>query len=204
MCATLKRTRLGAPTVALESPTYVLYAARMAAKPIFYAVWPTAWGPVGGVADADGLRQFILPHYSLADLKALLAFENKGAAENPSAFAELAELTRQYFNGQSVDFSAVACHMPGEATLAGMVLRYCRGIPYGQTVSYSRLAQLIEKPDAARAVASALGRNAIPLIIPCHRVVYAGGKLGGFSAPGGEDLKRRMLTLEKATAGPKP
>jgi methylated-DNA-[protein]-cysteine S-methyltransferase len=172
----------------------------MAAKPISYAVWPTAWGPVGGVAAEEGLCQFILPHYSLADLKALLAFENKGAAENPSAFAELAELTRQYFNGQSVDFSAIACQMPGQATLAGMVLRYCRTIPYGQTVSYSRLAQLIERPDAARAVASALGRNAIPLVIPCHRVVYAGGKLGGFSAPGGEDLKRRMLTLEKAKA----
>ena len=176
----------------------------MVAKPTFYAVWPTAWGPVGGVASEQGLCQFILPHYSLADLKALLAFENKGATENLAAFAELAELTRQYFNGQGVDFSSVACQMPGEATLAGQVLRYCRTIPYGQTVSYSRLAQLIERPDAARAVASALGKNAIPLVIPCHRVVYAGGKLGGFSAPGGEDLKRRMLMLEKSKAGAKP
>lgn len=175
----------------------------MAAKPIFYAVWPTAWGPVGGVAGEEGLCQFILPHYPLADLKALLAFENRDATENPSAFAELAELTRQYFNGRPVDFSGIACQVPGEVTLAGQVYRYCRTIPYGQTISYSRLAQVIQRPDAARAVASALGKNSIPLVIPCHRVIYSGGKLGGFSCPGGEDLKRRMLALEKAAA-PKP
>lgn len=175
----------------------------MVSKPSFYAAWPTAWGPVGGVASEQGLCKFILPHYALADLKALLAFENQGATENLAAFAELAELTRQYFNGQRVDFSPIACQMPGEATLAGVVLRYCRTIPYGQTISYSRLAQVIERPDAARAVASALGKNAIPLVIPCHRVIYSGGKLGGFSCPGGEDLKRRMLTVEGAMAGPK-
>lgn len=168
-----------------------------------YAVWPTAWGPMGAVAGEQGLVRLVLPHYSLGDLKALLAFEHAGSVEDAAPFAPLVELSRQYFNGKPVSFDAIPCQLPAENSFGGKVLRHCRAIPYGQTRSYTQLATLIGNPDAARAVAAALGKNCVPLVIPCHRVLYAGGKLGGFSAPGGIELKQRMLRLEQPSAGAK-
>jgi methylated-DNA-[protein]-cysteine S-methyltransferase len=68
---------------------------------------------------------------------------------------------------------------------------------WGQTTTYGALAkELGAGPQAARAVGEAMARNPIPLIVPCHRVLAAGGELGGFSAPGGTDTKLRMLELE--------
>jgi methylated-DNA-[protein]-cysteine S-methyltransferase len=67
-------------------------------------------------------------------------------------------------------------------------------IPYGETVTYGEIARAIGNPNGARAVGTANGRNPIPIIIPCHRVVAAGGKLGGYG--GGLPLKRRLLDLE--------
>ena len=71
-------------------------------------------------------------------------------------------------------------------------------VPYGQTLSYLQLAQRLGKPAAVRAVAQALGRNPIAIILPCHRIVSSGGGLGGFSA--GLETKRRLLQLEGALA----
>lgn len=163
-----------------------------------YAVWPTAWGAMGAVAGGGGLVRVVLPHYSPSDLRDLLAFEHAGAADDEAAFAGLIERSRAYFNGQAVNFDDLACALPGEKTFTGKVLRACRAIPYGQTLSYSLLARAAGSPDGARAAAAAMGKNPLPLIIPCHRVIYADGRLGGFSAPGGVDQKRRMLALEGA------
>jgi methylated-DNA-[protein]-cysteine S-methyltransferase len=164
---------------------------------LYYSAWATAWGPIGAVMGAGGLRRLVLPHYQLKDLLALLAWEHPGAAKDDKPFEGLVERTRDYFNGKNVDFGEVVCDLPGEGTLGGLVLRACRKIPYGQSRSYHILAETIGRPDAARAVAGALGKNNIPLVVPCHRVTYADGRLGGFSAPGGTDLKQRMLNLER-------
>ncbi len=163
---------------------------------IKYAAWPTAWGPMGAVSSDKGLIRVILPHYELNDLRALLAFEYKQGQEDRSAFDALIELTRQYFNGQKPDFSSVLCNMPDEQTFSGKVYRACRAIGHGQTRSYAWLAGTAGNPDGARAAGAAMGKNPIPLIVPCHRVVSAGGRLGGFSAEGGVELKRKMLQLE--------
>ncbi len=165
---------------------------------LVHAVWPTAWGPVGAVRSSRGLRRVVLPYYQADDLRALLQFEHAGSVEDPGPFAELIELSRAYFNGRPADFSGIACDMPSEKTFTGRVLQACRRIPYGQTRSYSWLAAAAGKDDSARAAASAMSRNPLPLVVPCHRVTYAGGGLGGFSAPGGIELKRRMLALEGA------
>ncbi len=77
------------------------------------------------------------------------------------------------------------------------VLTACRDIRFGQTISYGRLAQKIDRPAAARATGCALAKNPLPLIIPCHRVVRSDGKIGGFSAIGGTNLKAKLLELEK-------
>ena len=126
----------------------------------------------------------------------LLAWEHSKAQRDAAAFEQVRELTRGYFNAEPVDFSPVPCELPAESTFGGKVLRACRRIGYGETISYSGLARRIGREDAARAVATALGKNPIPLVVPCHRVLYSDGRLGGFSAMGGAELKRRMLAQE--------
>ena len=161
-----------------------------------YAVWATAWGPMAAAATETGLARVELPHYQLRDLRELMAFEHPAAAEDDAAFGELIELSRAYFNGQPTGFDAIVCDLPGEKTFGGRILRACRGIAHGQTVSYARLAALAGAEGSARAAATAMGRNTTPLVIPCHRVTYSDGRSGGFSAPGGVALKERMLALE--------
>jgi O-6-methylguanine DNA methyltransferase len=69
-------------------------------------------------------------------------------------------------------------------------------IPYGQTMSYKEIAARIGHPNSSRAVANACGKNPYPIIIPCHRVIYSNGKLGGYSGPGGISEKKRLLKNE--------
>ena len=138
-------------------------------KDLYYSAWATAWGPIGAVMGAQGLRRIVLPHYQLKDLLDLLAWEHSGAVKDDKPFDGLIERTRDYFNGKSVDFSEVVCDLPGEGTLGGLVLRACRKIPHGQTRSYHVLAETISRPDAARAVAGALGKNSIPLVTEPHQ-----------------------------------
>jgi len=167
---------------------------------LFYSVWATAWGAVGAVAGPKGLTRFILPHYTPKDLGDLLAWEHRDARRDDDPFEMLIRLARDYFNGRPVNFSPVACDLPAESSFAGKILRACRGIPYGQTRSYHLLAEMIGQADAARAVATTLSKNRLPLVVPCHRVTYADGRTGGFSAPGGTELKARLLELERKTA----
>jgi O-6-methylguanine DNA methyltransferase len=77
-----------------------------------------------------------------------------------------------------------------------------REVPPGKTVSYGEIAHAIGKPDAPRAVGAALAENPFPIVVPCHRVLSAGGELHGFSAPGGITTKRRMLEIERAPGSP--
>lgn len=164
----------------------------------YYAAWATAWGPVGGVWSDAGLSRVVLPHYSMDDLLALLAWEHPSAERDEKPFAEFVERSRAWFNGRRVSFDDIPCDLPGERSFSGMVLRAARDIPYGETRSYSQLAKAIERPDAARAVATALSKNPTPLVVPCHRVTYADGRAGGFSAAGGPDLKQRMIAMESS------
>jgi methylated-DNA-[protein]-cysteine S-methyltransferase len=163
----------------------------------YYAVWPTAWGPIGAVAGEQGLRRIVLPHYTPEDLKGLLGWEHPSAVYDERPFEAFVEKSRAYFNAKPTDFSEILCDLPGESSFSGKVYRACREIPYGQTRSYAELAFMMGQADAARPVATAMSKNTLPLVVPCHRVIYANGELGGFSAEGGLDLKLRMLKLEK-------
>jgi methylated-DNA-[protein]-cysteine S-methyltransferase len=78
------------------------------------------------------------------------------------------------------------------------VYEVTRTIPPGATLTYGEIAALLEEPGEARAVGQALSRNPFPIVVPCHRVVAVGGKLGGFSAPGGARTKLRLLSIEGA------
>lgn len=150
-----------------------------------------------GAVAGRAVRRVVLPHYQMKDLVDLLIWEQPHAVRDRRPFEKLIDLTREYFNARRTDFNKIDCELPPPGTFAGRVLRVCRSIPYGQTQSYGQLARRIGRPGSARPVAAALGRNPIPLVIPCHRVIYSDGRPGGFSAPGGPKLKRRMLAMEQ-------
>ncbi len=164
-----------------------------------YAVWPTPWGPVGALHGPKGLKRLVLPHYQLDELRQLLAWEHKGATEDRAAFTDLIDRTVAYFGGEVVEFDDIECDLP--RGFPGQVLLEARKIRYGETCSYGWLAKRIGREDAARPSAAALGKNTIPLVVPCHRITYSDGSAGGFSAPGGVALKQRMLDLEKRRGG---
>jgi len=102
-----------------------------------------------------------------------------------------------YSAGEFADFNDIQLEEPPMTVFQARVTACARQIPFGQTVSYAQLAECAGFPRAARAVGSVMAANRFPIIVPCHRVVAAGGRLGGYSAPRGLHLKRRLLALER-------
>lgn len=112
--------------------------------------------------------------------------------EEPKQFRETARQLGAYFAGKLKDFRLEL--KPTGTPFQLAVWSQLRRIPYGRTISYGELARRIGSPDAARAVGLANGSNPIAIIIPCHRVIGANGKLTGFG--GGLDVKAKLLDLE--------
>lgn len=113
---------------------------------------------------------------------------------------ELVERIRRYAAGEPVDFSDVPIDVSGMTPFARRVLECCRRIPYGSRLSYAALAERAGSPRAARAVGNCMAGNTVPLVVPCHRVVASGGRLGGYSSPQGIALKQRLLEMEGRVA----
>jgi methylated-DNA-[protein]-cysteine S-methyltransferase len=111
---------------------------------------------------------------------------------------EVIALLCRYAAGEPVDLRRPPIELANCSPFRRHVLLLCREIPYGQAVAYGALAAAAGAPRAARAVGGAMAANPLPLLIPCHRVVAAGGDWGGFSAPAGTTLKRRLLEMEGA------
>ena len=103
----------------------------------------------------------------------------------------------EYFGGRRREFSMPLDLRGTEFQLA--VWREIAAIPYGETRTYGGIADAAGRPRAVRAVGTATGNNPVPILVPCHRVIAAQGRLGGFS--GGLDVKRRLLALERASTG---
>src|SRR5262249_10628336 len=111
--------------------------------------------------------------------------------------AEVVAAAKRYFEGEATDFSNVTLDLGGQDAFFRQIYAAARRVGWGHTTSYGILAkELGAGPEAARDVGEAMAKNPVPLIIPCHRVLAAGGKVGGFSAPGGAAAKIRMLKLE--------
>lgn len=144
----------------------------------------TPLGVVRAEADANGIT--------------LLRFDSAAVLQSaPNALLDQlrAELT-EYFTGKRNDFSVEVS--PSGTEFQKRVWSELRRIPHGQTISYAELAERIGKPTAQRAVAQANGANPICILIPCHRVIAKGGRLGGYSA--GLERKRFLLGLEQGDA----
>ena len=113
-------------------------------------------------------------------------------------YPELRRRLQKYALGEPVDFDDIEVdHWPG-TEFQRRVIDATRGIGYGETLSYADIAARAGRPGAARAVGNVMASNRVPILIPCHRVVASGGRLGGFSAPQGVGLKRRLLEMEAA------
>ena len=166
----------------------------MDSEKLFTISAPTAIGRFRLIASARGLRRVCWPKSKPPATLNLLAISKAPPATVRLLKATAAQLA-DYFLGRKVRFRA-----PLDLTLltpfARKVLTALARLPYGRTITYGQLAKRIGAPNAARAVGSVLARNPLPLIIPCHRVLTCTGGLGGFSAPAGPNLKRRLLALE--------
>ena len=117
-----------------------------------------------------------------------------GPSPNGGVLAEAARQLAEYFAGERREFALPLA--PSGTPFRLRVWAAMQAIPYGQTRSYGDLARALD--SAPRAIGGACGANPIPLVIPCHRVVGAGGALGGFSGGAGCDTKRQLLALERA------
>jgi len=116
----------------------------------------------------------------------------RGSVESQSPFKEVASQIRAYFGGELKKFD-LALSIKGTAFQRRVWKALC-DIPYGETISYQELARRIGKPTACRAVGAANGRNPLPIVVPCHRVIGSNGQLTGYY--GGTYLKEYLLNLE--------
>jgi methylated-DNA-[protein]-cysteine S-methyltransferase len=148
-------------------------------------------------ASQKSLEQF----YAQGDSH-LLKQAGQDSSSKTALFHEQVEqrLTR-YAEGESIDLDDLPISLSGMTEFQKQVVAACRAIPWGETLSYGQLAMIVGRPDAARAVGTVMRKNRYPLIVPCHRVLASGGKLGGYSAPQGLAMKRRLLALEKIALG---
>ena len=111
-------------------------------------------------------------------------------------FPDLRIRLQKYAQGIEMDFADIDILDQHRSRFQRRVLSHTRRILYGQTLTYGQIAGCSGSPKAARAVGSVMASNRFPIIIPCHRVVAAGGRIGGFSAPQGIGLKERLLMME--------
>ncbi len=150
----------------------------------------------GGIAGCDGrISRVLLPREDKADVIADLVQNSPcEPVESKQDFSGIAAGIQSYFAGVRVDFECEIA--PAHAGAFDLdVWNAARSIGYGEVQTYGWIADKIGKPGAARAVGGALGRNPIPVIVPCHRVVRADGGLGGFNS--GINWKIRLLAMEK-------
>ena len=119
-------------------------------------------------------------------------------ARPPAWVKEAAKRIANHLAGKPDPFDGIDIDLSNTTPFAHKVYDALRRIPEGITLTYADLARLVGKPGAARAVGRAMATNPVPIIVPCHRVVGAGGKLGGFSAPGGTKTKQKILEIESS------
>ena len=162
-----------------------------------YIVFRTKWGYFGLLGTEKALFRTSLAAKDAASAKKFLLKKINNARYDKKFAQDLRKKIIAYFNGNNVDFTGVKVDLSGYSDFGRKVLTACRKIGPGRTINYCSLAKSVKKPNAARAVGNILARNQLPLIIPCHRVIRSNGQLGGFSAQGGQKLKRKMLDFEQ-------
>ena len=167
-----------------------------------YTLFDTPIGRCGIAWGLDGVLAVQLPGARDEDTRARLQERAAGAqpAEPPADVTQAIDAITALLNGDASDLAAIALDMDGVPPFHRRVYEVARRIAPGETLTYGEVAARLGAPGSARAVGQAMGRNPFAPIVPCHRVLAAGGRVGGFSANGGVATKLRMLTIEAAHA----
>ena len=169
-------------------------------NPTQHVLFDTAIGPCGIAWSERGLMAVQLPEVDRARTEKRLVAKSASAstAEPPTWAKALIADIQHYLAGERIDFSGVAIDLAGVDPFRRKLYEAMRRIGFGSTTTYGELARRIglSEPQAAQDVGQVMGRNPMPIVIPCHRVLAAGGKLGGFSAYGGTATKAKLLALE--------
>ena len=161
----------------------------------YYNVIETQYGWAGVVMNCDKISRFILPVPDRANLVSMLqGIDEDDRPELGTIDLSVTDQISAYFSGIPVEFS-LQIDYTGARDFDMNVWEAARTIQYGTTVAYIELADMIGNRDACRAVGRALGRNPVPVIVPCHRILRTDGTLGGFSA--GLPWKKILLDIER-------
>jgi methylated-DNA-[protein]-cysteine S-methyltransferase len=171
-----------------------------------YALFDTAIGRCGIAWNDAGILAVRLPYAS--DEKMHAGLQSRfGAVEQvspPPSIRQAIDAIASLMNGEAADLSGVVLDMAGVPDFNRRVYEIARRIPAGSTLTYGDIARRLGGLELARDVGQALGHNPFAIVVPCHRVLAAGDKPGGFSAPGGRATKLRMLAIENAPVNHTP
>lgn len=172
----------------------------------FFALFETPIGPCAIAWSTNGIAGLQLPEGNKEASRSRLKRRWPGAVEasEPAnvqrAVERIQAMLAKTSGGANDTLADLALDLEGIPEFHRKVYDVARSIPPGQTMTYGEIAKRLGVPHESREVGQAMGRNPIPIIVPCHRVLGADGKMGGFSANGGVATKRRILEIEGAAA----
>ncbi|TWT57047.1 Methylated-DNA--protein-cysteine methyltransferase [Thalassoglobus neptunius] len=168
-----------------------------ATSPHSFAVFRTDLGWMGARLGKSGIKSLTFGHLTEESAwESLEVSQRERAFPPPAWWKDAHNLLVEYASGEPVDLTQIPVEAGEKTAFQQRVVYQLQKVPYGQVVTYRELAARAGSPGAARAVGNQMAKNCLPLIIPCHRVIGSGGKLGGFSAPQGLDMKRHLLSME--------
>jgi len=175
----------------------------MMTSDLSFCLFDTAIGCCGIVWNSRGIAGVALPEKTEKAMRGRLRRRSPAAVEAapPENVQRIVGDIVRLLGGETIDLSHVALDSSDLPEFNRRVYDVARAIPVGSTLSYGEIAERLGDRSLAREVAQALSQNPFPLIVPCHRVLAAGGKMGGFSGPGGVRTKLRLLSIEGAQAG---
>jgi methylated-DNA-[protein]-cysteine S-methyltransferase len=167
-----------------------------------FTLFDTPIGTCGIAWNAKGIVGFQLPSATAQVTRSRLQQRWTEAVESTPSPGVQRTIDRvlALLNGEAIDLSDIPVDLDDAPEFHRKVYEVARTIPPGQTMTYGEIAKRLGVPHESREVGQALGRNPIAVIVPCHRVLGADGKMGGFSASGGVATKRRILEIEGAAA----
>jgi methylated-DNA-[protein]-cysteine S-methyltransferase len=173
-----------------------------------YALVETAIGWIGIAWSERGVVRVQLPAHDRRGTERRLLSALGGpaveSADMPAPIAATAELLKRYGAGEPVDFSGVPVDLDGVDGFRLAIYDAARALRFGETTTYGGLAEAAGHKGRAQETGKALGQNPVPIVVPCHRILAAGNRIGGFSAPGGSLAKERLLRMEGVHVGPPP
>ena len=167
-----------------------------------YTTFNTAFGPCGIAWTGAGICRVQLPMADEETLREEMARGDAVAARPTRAVGAAIRKIQRHLEGRLDPLTSVKLDLSGLTPFRRRVSEALREVGPGQTTTYGELARAVDKPGATQAAGSAMANNPLPLVIPCHRVLAAGGSLGGFSAHGGVRTKLRLLSVEGADLAP--